>query len=134
MMLADITTFDILTALHNGSFTSERNYKYPINEYVETNDGKLLYCLEIAATGADREDISVQKQGQTIMCSYPGHNVPDERRKYFNKGLVRRSFDYSWKFSDKLDLDKLDISYKNGLLTLQIPYKDAEQPIKLQIN
>ena len=101
---------------------------YPVDIY---EDEKSL-IIEIAAVGLDKEDIMIEEHDNLLSISYNKIRAKDEYDSisYIQRGIAKRSFSLSWKFSDKFDLKKIDASMDKGILKLQIPKTEDKPTIK----
>lgn len=88
----------------------------------ETNDG---YKLLIPVSGCSKEDISVSyiTEGNVIKIKAES-KVEGYSRNYDNSYIVPA----------KYNLDELECSLKNGLLTILVPYKKASKPKEVKIS
>ena len=97
---------------------------YPTDIY---EDDKSV-TIEVAATGLDKNDIEIEEQDGLLTISY-------EKKEDYNKdkcnciqrGITRKSFNLSWKFSEKFDLKNIDAKLDKGILKIFIP-KQEEKP------
>jgi HSP20 family molecular chaperone IbpA len=106
---------------------------YP--NYPVCNDGLLkdgTFFSEIAVTGFKKENIKIEIEGQQIFIKVKSDKEEDNR-KYSHRGLSKRSFEFGYKLSDQLDIDKIKTHLENGLLTIEIPLKESAIPKKRTI-
>ena len=89
------------------------------------------YCIDIVAPGLNKDNIEVSHEN-TIL------SVEVVNNESANAELNRFEFDYnsfkrSFKLPDSIDLSKIDASYVNGILSINLPKrKEAQtQPKKL---
>jgi len=96
---------------------------YPTDIY---EDDKQV-TIEIAAVGLDKEDIQIEEQDGRLSVSYSKseENKQDEPN-YIQRGIAKRSFCLSWKFSDKFDLKNIDAAMDKGILKISIPKIEKE--------
>lgn len=100
---------------------------YPVDIY---EDEKHVN-IEVAAAGLDKEDIQIEEQDGLLSISYDKkHEVDKEQTNYIQRGIAKRSFCLSWKFSEKFDLKKIEASMDKGILKLQIPKKEEKAIVK----
>jgi len=137
-MTAHIDTIDLFFRdfLHKpGIFKSpmESKSSFPVDIY-ETKQGMFF---EIPCVGFSKEDVNITVKSDILNIKYENpsekENYKGENRKYYCKGVARRSFDIGYKFSSKFDLTKVDASYENGLLTIHVPYSKQAEPIEVTI-
>ena len=102
--------------------------EYPLNIYVKDDDS---VTFEIAASGANTEDVEVKAKGQNLIINIEqdtDEENSEENKEYICRSLVKRSFNREYNLPDRLDLDKADVELKNGILKINIPVK-AESKI-----
>lgn len=92
--------------------------------------------LELGMAGVKKENIKITKKGRTFTITCVGTEKSDEENEdkkvvVFRKGLkvpsekdVVSTFDVPEIF----DVDKANIDYIDGLLTIVVPIKDEEKP------
>lgn len=86
-------------------------------------DDKIEIEAEIA--GYTKEDISVQVEENVLSIVGKASQLSDQTDKcvYLLRELKRSSFSRSFNLSDQLDVEKVDATFKDGLLKLVIPRK-----------
>ncbi len=102
---------------------------YPTDIY---EDDKQV-TIEIAAAGLDKSDIEIEETDGLLSVSYnktEETKQEDEKHNYIQRGIAKRSFCLSWKFSDKYDLKKIDATMEKGILKLVVPKTEEKQIIK----
>ena len=96
------------------------------------------YVMESELPGFEKDDISLDINGSYLVISAEHKTENDEKDKEGNYvrrersyGSYRRSFDIP-----DVDADKIAASYKNGVLTVELPKKQPESPTtkRLQIS
>jgi len=97
---------------------------YPLDSY-EDKEGM---HIEIAAIEIPREDIKITLENGTILkIQYDKTSCEQDcktARKYFQKSISRKSFNFGYKLSSKFDLDKITVVLADGLLKIDIPYSE----------
>lgn len=95
----------------------------PCNEYMETDQ----YVLEIAAAGFLKEEISVRITDMTLSItiekSKDSKTCNASTRKYIAKKIAQRTFRLSKLIPTEYNLDKIECSFRDGLLKTIIPLK-----------
>ena len=102
-------------------------FNYPVDILESEHDGLII---EIAAVGADKEDIKINVENSDILrISYERKTLElsEEAQKkaddsYIQRGIARRSFNFGWKVSSKFDLELLQARLDKGLLRIEIPF------------
>ncbi len=125
--------FRELAALENELWG--RNGMFDFQADIRDAGGSLV--LEADLPGFNKEDIDVCVSGETLTISAKRQSETEEKnektgyiRKERSYGSFRRSFDVS-----DVDTDKIAVSYKDGVLKLDMPKKNEVLPPskKLQI-
>ncbi len=100
----------------------------PVN-ITETKTG---YALEMAVPGFNKEDfkIDLDKNILTISAEKKTEEKKEDEkhvRREFNFSSIKRSFT----LNEKIDEEKIEAKYVNGVLTLNLPYKtEVKEPVK----
>ncbi len=88
------------------------------------------YVLEAEMPGFEKEDIKLDLDGDRLIISAEhsaSNEEKDDNGKYIRRersfGSYSRSFDVS-----TVDIDNIAAEYKNGVLTLDLPKKQAAVP------
>lgn len=113
---------NVLDDLFNTNFSNiidtEFTHTRPSVNVIENKDN---YAIEVAAPGLDKNDfnITVEKDQLIIEASLEKNEeessgVKKYRRKEFNFHSFKRSFH----ISNKINSEKIDAQYKNGILTV----------------
>ena len=94
----------------------------PAANIMETETG---FQIEMALPGVDKKDIRVEhdKGILTIRIEKSGENKEKE-------GYTRKEFDFSgasrtFRTGEKIDAENISARYENGVLTVQLPKKEA---------
>lgn len=96
----------------------------------ETDNG---YLIEAAAPGYNKEDFKIELENNTLILSCEKKTENEENNKnYSRKEYSYTSFRRSFNLPEgKIDLDKIDANYENGILKISLP-KKAELTNKTQ--
>jgi len=104
---------------------------HPLNARIDSDRGLIF---EIACTGIPREEIDVHVGNRMHHVEYKNEHASENglptTDDYLHRGLSTKAFKLGWKISDKFDLDLLDASYNDGLLTLTIPYSNQKSDLR----
>lgn len=100
---------------------------------IKEEDGK--FVLEADLPGFDKDDINLDVDNDILTISAERHSDHEDKDKAGNYvrcersyGKYARSFDVS-----SIDVDKISASYENGVLTLDMPKKEALIPKKTHL-
>jgi len=104
---------------------------HPIDVFEDENG----LTFEVACTGLDKKDVSINIEGDILKVSYDKGNPsePTDNRHYYHSGVRKSSFNLGWKVSRRFDLSKVAAEMKNGLLVLTIPYSAESKPKSITI-
>jgi HSP20 family protein len=125
--LVDDLFADLPTLFKNDFNNFERKGSVPVN-VKETVTG---YTLEVVAPGFEKTDVKVHLENNLLTISadkktesvekHEGQSAVKEiRREYSYQGFKR-----SFTIDDKIDATKIEASYINGVLRLNLPKKEA---------
>ena len=105
---------------------------YPVSNLKVDASG--TFHLEIATSGFEKEEIEIQRKGTRLIIS--GKKKDKEKKselKAIWKNIAERDFELEYQCNDEVDLDKIDIKLKNGILSIAMPLKETQKPINLKI-
>lgn len=123
----DLLFRDMFNANSDFASAFQTKVHHPV-DIRETENGLLI---EIACVGADRDDIELLAQGDTIRIAYRKNNSAD--MQYIQRGIAKRNFDLGWRLASKFDVEKTTASLDKGLLSIDVPFKKEEKPFKVTI-
>lgn len=94
----------------------------------ETNDA---YVLQLAAPGRNKEDfkINIEKNLLTISSETKAEEVKENEKQIRNEFSLQ-SFKRSFTLDEKIEAEKIEAKYENGLLTLTLPKKEEVKLVK----
>lgn len=123
-------------SVNAGNNIYRETFGYPINTYAVKNDSKdsvVGVIIEIALAGFDKDEIKVaitkdqeinvaveKKQGDLAANIYPITN-----------GISYKSSDVAFTCVVPIDPDKTKVSFKNGLLRIEVSFLDEDKETKL---
>jgi HSP20 family protein len=84
--------------------------------------------VDLAAPGMKKEDFKVEISNHTLMISSEKKEEKEETRKkdnYYRKEFNYQSFCRSFSLPEYIDENKIEASYKDGILHVDIPKKDG---------
>ena len=102
---------------------------YPVTDIFKDEEGNQI--VEMALAGFNAEDLSVQKQDNTIVIKYEGKESCSEAEY---RKIAKRSFTKTFvDFDNQLDLENAKADFKNGLLRITLPQIPEAQPKTINI-
>lgn len=134
LQLFERTPFDILVRnffQDAGQFQPITDHKlpHPVDLY-QTESG---LTFDIACTGISKDDIEILIQDNVLRVNYDKSKIEEKNVDYIHKGIAKRSFNLGWKIDNKFDLSKANAEFKDGLLTIDIPYSKGSELKTLKI-
>jgi HSP20 family molecular chaperone IbpA len=131
--VADILFKNFFDSKSNFATIATQKIPHPVNVF-QNEEG---LCFEIACTGIDKSEITVEVDSTTLRVKYQkslkdtmSESAP---QKVFSNSLSQKSFDLGWRISDVYDLSKLEAKQFEGLLTITIPNKQKTVVRKIEI-
>ena len=81
--------------------------------------------------GLDKKDLSVEvEEGTLTIAGEKHHIVEDEGAKVLRRELKASSFKRNFELGENLDGENIKATFKNGILNIDIPKIEPEQPKK----
>ena len=118
---------ELFTDLKN-EFPGHRKQTVPVN--VKETDKS--YELEVVAPGFEKADFRINVDQDLLTVSAEKKNeVKEENHKNIRREYSYSSFKRSFTLDEKIDATNIAASYINGVLTLNLPKKEAvKAPVK----
>ncbi|HAN19407.1 MAG: hypothetical protein A2X13_01915 [Bacteroidetes bacterium GWC2_33_15] len=125
---------DQLSEVMNNLFNQERicNHEYFAIPPANIIESKFDFRIEIATPGFEKSDFKIDLDKQLLSISL--NKKPDENtdEKYNHKEYSYNSFNRSFTISEKINSEKINAIYKNGVLQIILPKKEEaiEKPAR----
>jgi len=101
---------------------------YPVSSHFVDEGGTSI--LTIAVPGFSKDDINTVSEGDKLTIIGKKKNREGKPGVFLHEKLAQRDFDIAFKCSSKMDLEKATAKLKDGILTLEIPLKEEEKPMR----
>jgi HSP20 family protein len=123
---------DVLDSIFNDTFFTDRMAS--ALPAVNTSESADFYHVEMAAPGLKKEDfkITVDRSMLTISCQSSDENNADNKR-YAKREYSYSSFVRSFSLPELADSNKIEASYENGILKLDIAKREEAKNTSRQI-
>lgn len=94
-----------------------------------------LVKVKMAIPGVNKEDVNIEVNENriTIKGESKKEEKEDTKKKYFYKSL-ETSFEQSFNLPSKVNGDKAEASYKDGVLTVTLPKNDKSSTRKIKLS
>ncbi|MFY7651859.1 MAG: Hsp20/alpha crystallin family protein [Chitinophagaceae bacterium] len=114
-----------------GRDSQPNNFLPPVNIY-ETEDA---FHLDMNAAGRKKEDFKLELNNGLLTISFEKQEKNEEKtakivRREFNFTSFKRSFN----LDEKIDTEKIEAKYENGILQVILPKKEVQKPLVKQIS
>ncbi len=82
------------------------------------------FIIELAIPGCEKDDISIQLENGLLTISHePKEKKESSDFRFARREFSKSSFSRSFRMSRWIDLEKIEASFKNGILEIEIPKK-----------
>jgi HSP20 family protein len=99
---------------------------------VWASENELQVTAELPGIDPNGVDISVRGDELTLRGSYPERSLKEDER-WIRQEHAPVSFVRTLRLPFRVESDKVDAQYSNGILTLTLPRAEAEKPKRIQI-
>ncbi len=119
-------------------YRNEQNWKGTVPVNINENDKS--YTIEVVAPGFEKTDFKISLEQELLTISVEKKNEVKEDTensridKQIRKEYSYRTFKRSFTLDEKMDGANIDARYVNGVLTLNLPKKEAVKPSVQEIN
>ena len=102
--------------------TSREDFFTPQVNIKETNDA---YVLVLSAPGRTKEDFKINLEKNLLTISSEKKSEENkENEKQIRSEFILQSFKRTFTLDEKIEAEKIEAKYENGLLTLNLPKKE----------
>lgn len=92
------------------------------------------FWVEAAVPGFDQKDIEIAiEDGVLTVKGERKNDAPEPNRTYFVREIGRGAFSRSFRLPSNVDPNKVSASYKNGVLTIELPKREETKPRRITI-
>ena len=95
-------------------------------------ESKESYTIELSAPGFDKDDFKIELDNFNLSVSLDIDGKKNESIQYIKREYNYSSFKRSFKLAKYSDIKKIDASYVNGILTIQIPKTKEAIPLPVK--
>ena len=113
---------DVGVSFNKGAYPKVNVYEY---------DDKIGIVAEIP--GLDKKNVSVEVEDQVLTIAGDKHGFDDSGAKVIRRELKGSSFKRQFELGELLDGEKIKASFKDGLLSIDVPKVEPTKPKKLSV-
>lgn len=84
------------------------------------------FVLELLAPGYDKEAFSVTHNNGVLTVKAEAQKADGEKLNYTRKSFSISGFERNFKVPEKVNVEEINAQYKNGILKVMLPKKEAE--------
>jgi HSP20 family protein len=99
---------------------------------IKENDDSLEVIADVPGFSKEEIDIKYEK-GWLTLRGEKKIEKEDNDAKYLHKEIGSRSFTRRFYLGDSIETDKIDATFKNGLLTIELPKSEKEKFKQIEI-
>ena len=101
---------------------------------VNVKETKEAYQLDVVAPGFDKNDFNINLEKNILTVSAERKTEAENKtEKQIRREYNYQSFKRSFTIDEKVDAEKIDAKYVNGVLTLNLPRKEEVKPSAKEI-
>ena len=126
------TTFDDMFKRFNELFSSDRldfaQVFPPMNVFYQA-DNKAVQ-IEMALAGYKKDELNIEVEENRIVIS--GKPAEEEKKEgqYFKQKIRKQEFKRAYEIPNTYDLEKAEVTYEDGILSITVPAKEVQLPEK----
>jgi HSP20 family protein len=92
------------------------------------------FSVEAAVPGFDQKDIEIAiEDGVLTVKGERKNEAPEPNRTYFVREIGKGAFSRSFRLPPNVDSNKVSASYKQGVLTIELPKREEAKPRRITI-
>lgn len=100
------------------------------NPAVNIKEDEKSYGIELALPGLNKEDVKIEVEKDVLMISSEKKEEKNEEKNgYSRREFGSYSFCKSFRIPENVNTDKISASFKNGILTMELPKSEEETKV-----
>lgn len=103
------------------------------NPACNTYEDEQGFWVQMALPGLDRKDIDIVFDDGALTIKGQGKEDDTSNRTYFAREIGSGDFSRSFRLPSNVDPGKVSASYKEGLLTIEIPKREDAKPRRIVV-
>lgn len=128
MLLPRGNEFDLLGEMFKDSFFTERENKIMKTDIRETEK---QYLIDIDLPGYSKDDIKIEVNEGYLIVQAEINSSKEEKENdtFVRRERYRGNCSRSFYIGKNIEEEEIKAAFKNGILSLEVPKKDAEKEI-----
>lgn len=119
---------DLISTFFDNHQVIVDDVSYPVMDCHILNDGSMLY--EIAVTSFTPEEITAEVvNNELVIVGKKKQKKREDISKTLVNKIAKRDFEFRSFLSDKMDINKIETSMADGMLSIIIPLKEDKKPV-----
>lgn len=126
------TTFDDVFKRFDELFNSDRldfSQVFPPMNIFYQADNKAVH-IEMALAGYKKDELSIEIEDNKVVISGAPKEEAELEGKYFKQKIRKQEFKRSYEIPNNYDLEKAEVTYEDGILSIVVPAKEKQLPEK----
>ena len=103
------------------------------NPACNTYEDEQGFWVQVALAGLDRKDIGIVFDDGVLTVKGAVKGEDSSKRTYFAREIGSGDFSRSFRLPNNVDPGKVSASYKEGLLTIEIPKREDAKPRQIVV-
>lgn len=122
----------VLDSFFNDAVASSKKRKHVLTNVLESDED---YKVELALPGYTKEDVSINVESDQLTIKGKKEDEKlDEKVKFTKREFRFGEFEKTFTLPDNIAVDKINATFKDGILTLVLPKKEPAKPIAINID
>ncbi len=93
------------------------------------------YYLELAIPGFSKENVSINIEEDLLKIKGEKPQAKEqEGKKYSRKDFSMQQFEKSYRLPEQVEAEKINASFSDGILSIEMPKKEPAKPVSIQID
>ena len=119
---------DLISTFFDSHQVIVDDVSYPVMDCHILNDGSMLY--EIAVTSFTPDEITAEVvNNELVIIGKKKQKKREDISKTLVNKIAKRDFEFRSFLSDKMDINKIETSMSDGMLSIIIPLKEDKKPV-----
>ena len=100
----------------------------------DTYEDEHGFWVQAALPGMERKDIEISLEDSVLTIKGQRQAENQENRRYFTQEMGTGIFTRTFRFPANVDPNKVVASYKEGVLTIELPKREEAKPRQIAIS